>query len=208
MKSVEVLSLLAGLFTMVAPGAQALKTLRARQITGLSLESYVLYVIYGVMGVVIGVQYGVVAITAMNALQTIFNAAVLYLISRRALALLVGSAVVLIGLAAIVAPWFLQGLVGTRWSEPFAFAYGLVGASTYIPQVLLTRRTRAAAAISLPNVLLMTLGMICWVIVAVLLHNWSLTFWNGLVLLVTAELLRLKLVLDRRVSQAAVLPQQ
>lgn len=211
MKLVEILSLLAGLMTMAAPGAQAVKTIRSRETAGLSVGSYVLLLCLGFMGILLGVQYRIVAMTALNALNTSFNLIILYLISRRKLALLLTTLLATIGIAALTAPWFLEGLVTTRWSEPFAFVYGLVGASTFLPQVLLTRRTRIVAAISLSNLLLMTFGIMAWIVVAVLLHNWSLSFWNSLLLLMVIELLRLKIMVERAQSQSIstpVLPRQ
>lgn len=39
--------------------------------------------------------------------------------------------------------------------------------------------------------------MIIWIVVCVLLGNWSLIFWNSVLLLMVADLLRLKLTLGR-----------
>src|SRR5262245_54496512 len=122
MKFVEIVSLVAGLLTMIGPAAQALKTIRSRNTAGLSAGSYVLFVIFGCIGVLIGVQYQVIAITSLNVLQTVFNLIVLKLISGRAFLLFLGAALTLTLLAAVLVPSFLQGLITTRWAEPFAVA--------------------------------------------------------------------------------------
>ncbi len=203
MNMVEILSLIAGLMTMGGPAAQAIKTIRSRDVTGLAVSTYVLLMGLGCFAVLIGVQYRVFFMTTLNGLGMLFNISILYLISRRALAAFAGGLLLAVGIAAMVAPWFLAGLITTRWAEPVGFVYGLVAASTFIPQVVMTRRTRSVSALSLPNLALMTAGMTIWIAVAVLLRNWSLIFWNGILLLSIAELLRLKLVVERGHARAA-----
>ena len=197
MHPVELLSLIAGLMTMAAPAAQAIKTIRTRNTAGLAVSSYVLLLCLGSFAVLIGVQYHVFFMILLNAIGTLFNVCILFLISRRALAGFVVALLGFIGISFLVAPWFLQGLITTRWAEPVGFVYGLVAAGTFLPQVLLTWKTRSVAALSLPNLVLFSLGMTVWIVVAIVLHNWSLIIWNGILFVMITELLRMKIMVER-----------
>jgi MtN3 and saliva related transmembrane protein len=204
MHPVELLSLIAGLMTMAAPAAQAIKTIRTRHTAGLAVSSYVLLLCLGSFAVLIGVQYHIFFMILLNAIGTLFNVCILFLLSRRALAGFVVALLGFIGIGLLVAPWFMQGLITTRWAEPVGFVYGLVAAATFLPQVLLTWKTRSVAALSLPNLVLFSLGMTIWIAVAIVLHNWSLIIWNGILFVMITELLRMKIMVERRASRAPV----
>jgi|GEM_PF-2431637 len=203
MNLVELLSLIAGLMTMAAPAMQAIKTIRTRNVEGLAVSTYIMLMALGCFAVLIGVQYRVVTMTSLNALGMLFNVAILFLLSRRALFSFFGGLAVLVAITGLVAPWFLTGLITTRWAEPVGFVYGLVAASTFVPQVLMTWKTREVSALSLPNLALMSAGMVIWIGVATVLGNWSLIFWNSILFLCVAELLRMKLVVERSGARTA-----
>ncbi len=204
MELIELLSLIGGLMTMSAPAMQALKTITTRNVEGLSVSSYVMLMVLGTFAVLIGLQYQIVAMTTLNALGWSFNIIILWLISRKALIGYFAALAAAAGLCWLFAPWFLEGLFTTRWAEPVAFVYGLVASAAFLPQVLMTRRTRQVSALSLPNLLLFTGGMVVWLVVCVLLGNWSLTIWNGMLFLMILELLRLKITVERSDRRAAV----
>ncbi|MFG6284562.1 PQ-loop domain-containing transporter [Sphingomonas sp. S6] len=194
---VEPLSLVAGTMTMSAPGIQAWKTLRTRDVTGLSTGSYVLLVLLNMLSTLIGVQYGVVAMIVLNGLTLMFYAATLFLISRAAMGAVFGVVGTGITLLAIAAPTVLADLLTTRWAEATGFIYGLAACFSFLPQVVMTHRTRNVSALALGNLALIVAGMTIWIVVCALLGNWSLIFWNSVLLLMVAELLRLKLTLRR-----------
>ncbi|MGE4322688.1 MAG: hypothetical protein AB7E60_06610 [Sphingobium sp.] len=197
MELIELLSLIGGLMTMSAPAMQALKTITSRNVEGLSVGSYIMLMVLGSFAVLIGLQYQIVAMTTLNALGWSFNIIILWLISRKALIGYFAGLAAVAGLCWLVAPWFLEGLFTTRWAEPVAFVYGLVASAAFLPQVLMTRKTRQVSALSLPNLLLFNGGMVVWLVVCVMLGNWSLTLWNGILFLMLLELLRLKITVER-----------
>jgi uncharacterized protein with PQ loop repeat len=157
---VEPLSLVAGTMTMSAPGIQAWKTLRTRDVTGLSTGSYVLLVLLNMLSTLIGVQYGVVAMIVLNGLTLMFYAATLFLISRAAMGAVFGVVGTGITLLAIAAPTVLADLLTTRWAEATGFIYGLAACFSFLPQVVMTHRTRNVSALALGNLALIVAGMI------------------------------------------------
>src|SRR3546814_13842550 len=92
----------------------------------------------------------------------------------------------------MVAPWFIPALLTVRWAEQVAFIYGILAAATFLPQILLTRRTRHVSSLSLPYLILLSSGMVLWTINSIILRNYSLTFWNMILQLIALELLRLQ----------------
>lgn len=198
---IEILSLIAGFMTMAAPMAQAVKTIRTRDVEGMSPSSYLMLLVLGVLSVLIGVQYRIATMTVLNTLATLANISIMYLLSRRLLFTFFGSLAALAAIFLIVVPWLLPTLITTKWAEPVAFVYGIVAASTFLPQVMLTRRTRKVGALSMPNLVLFTTGMAVWIAVSILLGNYSLIFWNGCLLLMMVELLRLKIVVERHARE-------
>ena len=206
MHVVDILSLIGGLMTMSAPVMQAIRTIRSRETEGLAVSSYVLLVCLGCFAVLIGFQYKGPFIILPNAIGTAFNVAILFMISRRALAGFALALAAFIGGGLLVAPAFMHDLVTTRWAEQVAFVYGLVSAGTFLPQVLLTWKTRQVSALSLPNLALFSVGMIVWIMVAVLLHNWSLILWNSCLFVMITALLVMKIVFERAAAQAGAPP--
>lgn len=195
---IELLSLVAGLMTTGAPIAQAVKTFRSRDYSGLSVGSYLLLLCLGSFAVLIGVQYRIVSMTALNAAGLCANLLIMLMISRRTLflfILMVGG--LLVG-GALIAPSLLSDLLTTRWAEQVAFIYGLIAAATFLPQLLMTRRTRVVSSLSIANLALFAGGMAMWIIVSVLIGNYSLIFWNVILLLMICELLRLKITIEAR----------
>lgn len=203
----ELLSLTAGVLCMAAPFAQAIKTITTRNVAGLSVSSYMLLVPLGVLAVLIGVQYRIYVFMGLNAAICLCNACILFLISWRRFLTLIAAAIFLVILTALFAPWFLEGIVTTRWAESTAFVQGLLGASAFLPQVLLTRRTQSVSALSLTNLVLFTSGMIVAIALAVVLRNWAMLFWNGIIFLFMPDLLRLKIAIEYFPKQAQTIPE-
>lgn len=202
---VEILSFFAGIMTSGAPLAQAFETFRTRDIAGLSVRSYLLLLCMGSFTVLIGVQYTVFAMIFLNSIGLIANFFIMFLLSRRVLFALVFVIMAFVVVSFLAVPWFIPELLTLRWAEQVAFIYGLLAAATFLPQILLTRRTRIVSSLSVHYLLLLSGGMILWTINSIILGNYSLTFWNGVLLLMSLELLRLKITCDtdqRRTAQS------
>src|SRR3546814_9966749 len=119
------------------------------------------------------------------------------LLSRRVLFSCLAAIAGFVGISFMVAPWFIPALLTVRWAEQVAFIYGILAAATFLPQILLTRRTRHVSSLSLPYLILLSSGMVLWTINSIILRNYSLTFWNMILLLMALELLRLKVTCGR-----------
>lgn len=202
MDYIEILSLVGGLMTSGAPVAQAFKTFRSRDVAGLSVGTYLLLLFLVAFGILIGVQYSIVTMILLNSIGLIANMLILYLISKRALAGFVLTWVLFWLLGSLIAPLFISKLLTTAWAEQVAFIYGIIAATTFLPQVLLTHRTRNASALSLYTLILFCVGMVLWIIISVLVNNYSLIFWNVILFLMLLELLRLKLTLPDKKDSA------
>jgi uncharacterized protein with PQ loop repeat len=194
---IEALSLAAFALLMVGTAAQVLAMIRRRDTHGVSASTYALLVALGLFNFLIGLQYMIVSMMAITIITFTCNCIILFLISRRVFVLLLGSFAAVAILALVFAPTFVAELRTHRWSEQVGFAYGLVASAAFMPQVLLTRRTRNVAAIALSNYLFLSIGMVLLTAVSVLLHNWSLIFWNIVLTLSVMEMLRLKIAGSR-----------
>jgi MtN3 and saliva related transmembrane protein len=202
MDLIELLSLIAGLMTTGAPIMQVIKTVRSRDYAGLSVGSYLLLLCLGSFTVLIGIQYKIVAMIVLNSISLFANMVMMLILSRMTLAAFLLTLGVAALVSSLVAPWFLPLLFTPHWGEQVAFVYGLVSAAAFLPQLILTHRTRIVSSFSAFYLMLLAGGMILWVIVATMLGNYSLTFWNFVLFVMVAELLRLKVVGERR-SRAA-----
>lgn len=183
--------------TSGAPLAQAFKTFRTRDVEGLSVGSYLLLLCLGSTTVLIGIQYGIMAMIILNSVGLATNLAIMSLLSRRALLMFGGVLTSLVVAGLMFAPGFIPALLTPRWAEQVAFTYGLLAAATFLPQIMLTRRTRLASSLSLPYLALLSGGMVLWTINSIILGNYSLTFWNAILLLMSLELVRLKIACSR-----------
>lgn len=179
--------------TTAAPTVQAFKTYRSGEIESLSSFSYMLLLALGSLATLIGVQYGVFFMAALNTIALVANMLIMALLSRRLLTGFLLTLSVCFALTATFAPWALRTLVTTKWAEQVGFLWGVLAVTTFLPQVLTTRRTRSVAALSLGYLSLFTAGMVVWIIVAMILGSVSLVIWNTILGLMIAELLRLKL---------------
>lgn len=194
LKTVEILSLVAGLLTVAAPILQVGRTARTRNVEGLSWLTYTLLVIANILAALLGVQYGIQVMILLNILNTACYAIILGFISATRLAALVGGITVSVGLLAVLAPSVAARLLTPDWAEPVAFGYGLIAVATLLPQVCLTRRSRDVEALSLSFCICLSVGMIIWTFFAVLIKNWSLIFFNFIITLAAVELMRLRIL--------------
>jgi uncharacterized protein with PQ loop repeat len=199
---IEALSLIAFILFMLGTAAQVIGMFRKHNAHGVSASTYALLAILGLFNLLIGLQYKIVSMMVLTLVIFIGNCTILFLISRRVLFLLFGCFAVIGFLSVTFAPAFVADLRTHRWSEQVGFAYGIIASLAFFPQVVLTRRTRNVAAIALSNYLLLSIALLFLIMVSVLVRNWSLTFWNSVLMLSLLEMLRLKIVESRKTGQA------
>src|SRR3546814_17588818 len=118
------------------------------------------------------------AMIRRNSLWLITYLAIMSLLSRRVLFSFLAAIAGFVGISFMVAPWFIPALLTVRWAEQVAFIYGILAAATFLPQILLTRRTPHVSSLSLPSLILLSTGMVIWTIHSIILPNSSLPFWN------------------------------
>ena len=196
MTFIGILSLVAGCLTVIAPGTQTFKTVTTGKTHGLSASSYVLLVVMGYTSTLVVFQHRLGIATFMNATSMILNLTTLTVISWKVAARLLAVTAAVLALVVVAAPAFAQQMLTTHWNEEVGFIYGVLASFAFVPQVLLTRRTRDVESISLPYLLILTTGMCLWTVFSVLIDNWSLTAWNVIFVAMILELLRLKVTGD------------
>jgi MtN3 and saliva related transmembrane protein len=195
---IELIAIVGGIMTTIAPILQVIKTLRSRDYNGLSYKTYILLLCLASLGIIFGIQYRIFAIIILNCVVFISYIIMLLMLSRMALAAFILALVGAALLSLVIVPWFLPLLFTPRWSEQVGFIFGLISAAAFVPQLLLTYRTRVVSSFSLHALSLLVCGLILNVILAVMLENYSLTFWNFMLFIMVLELLRLKVVGERR----------
>ncbi len=77
-------------------------------------------------------------------------------------------------------------------------AAALLTTSAFLPQAVLTVRTRDVSGISLGMYSLFTLGVALWLVYGVLLGQWPIIVANALTLALAAMILGTKLFVDRK----------
>lgn len=194
----ELLTLLAGILTTGAPLVQVIRTIRTRIVDGLSAPTYILICISMTLGTIMGIQYGVVVMTAQNAVNLVLYLIILNMISRRAFTVLCISLCSIALLLYGIFPGFAHALLTRRLSEPVAFIQGLSAACMFLPQVFLTRRTRRVEALSLPYFIMMAFGLIVWVLFGLAVGTWSIVLWCSIMFAAVLEMIRLKVVESRK----------
>jgi MtN3 and saliva related transmembrane protein len=192
MAVLEAIPLVASIMATVAPAMQVVHIFRTRSVEGLSALTCIALVIGNCLAILLGVQYhfGVVLVVMITSL--LIQAVMLHLVSWR-LSLKVWLTIVAVCIAiSTLAPTFATDLLTTRYNEPVAFVWGLIAATTFIPQVLRTRRTRQVQDLSLVTIICFAIGFSLWSLFAWLVQNWSLLLWCSVLTLSVYELLRLK----------------
>ncbi|MBB6125288.1 PQ-loop domain-containing transporter [Sphingobium subterraneum] len=193
MNFAQAVSLVASILCTIAPGLQVLHILRTRSVAGLSVLTCVALVMGNCLAILIGVQYSLGLTLAIMILSLIIQSVMLHLVSPRA-ALATGAAVIAaIAGTTLLAPGLAADILTTRYHEQVAFLWGIIAATTFIPQVLVTRRTRQTKDLSWLTVITFAVGFTLWTTFAVMVRNWSLMLWCGILTLSVYELVRLKL---------------
>ncbi len=68
----------------------------------------------------------------------------------------------------------------------------------FVPQVVLVHKTRNTTSISISMFLIFSLGVICWGIYGIILHQLPIILANGLTLLLSLYILYMKMTEKRR----------
>lgn len=190
----ELLSLVAGLLTMLAPGLQSVKIIRTRNTHGLSIATCLLQSMNGALLTLVAVEYGIFTLLAVNVIGLLMSLALLWLVSWRTFAaLMVALGTLALGLQIFDASLVHTLLTTTHWANVVTTIYGVVATVTFLPQVWMTHRTRDVSAISLPTYASLALGLACWTALASLIGNVPLIITDAIITIAVLEVLRLKL---------------
>ena len=190
--SIQTITFVASSLGVIGPAAQLLHVLRSKSTKGLSRSTFTILTVTFMLSLLLGIQYKIGPALVLATASVVIKWIVLARISwLNAVIVLAGAgvfvALVIFGPAAIG-----DALLTTRYSELVAFSWGLLFATTFIPQVLVARRTRNTRNLSLIMLILSVLSVSLWILFAALVSNYSMLFWLALVLVSLIELVRLK----------------
>ena len=186
-------TLVASILGLVSHAAQLGRSLRSGSIRGLSLSSFVLLTVTFTFSLLLGIQYRIGPGLILATLSAALTVGVLALLSRWITALyfaVVGA----VALATMLGPPAVaDAVLTTHYSEVVAFAWGLLFASAFVPQVIKAHRLRDTRDLSAISILVSSASVGLWLTFAVMVRNISMAFWLSLVMLSVLELTRLKL---------------
>lgn len=77
--------------------------------------------------------------------------------------------------------------------EMIGYLAATLTTASFLPQAILTIKTRDTASLSLSMYSLFTLGVLCWLIYGVYLSNKAIIFANAITLLLAASILSFKI---------------
>lgn len=83
------------------------------------------------------------------------------------------------------------------WMDPLGYAAACLTTASFVPQAVLTLRTRNVAGISLGMYASFTLGVVLWLVYGVMLGSWPITVANTLTLGLAATILAVKIREER-----------
>ena len=92
------------------------------------------------------------------------------------------------------------GLTLTDW---LGFAAAALTTSSFVPQALLTLRTRDVSGISLSMYGAFTLGVALWLVYGIVLQSWPIIVANALTVALASTILLTKILVERRRGRAA-----
>ena len=84
------------------------------------------------------------------------------------------------------------------WAEALGYLAALLTTSSFMPQALLTLRTRNVSGISLAMYSAFTVGVGLWLAYGIVLGEWPIILANAVTLALATTILGIKLVEDRR----------
>ena len=203
----QMITLAASTLGLVSHGAQLLRSLRSGSIRTLSLSSFTLLTLTFTLSLVMGIQYKIGPALILAFISTALTVGVLALISRW-VTLLYLSIIGAVTLGVMFGPSVIaEAVLTTRFSEFVAFAWGLLFAIAFIPQVIKAHRLRDTRGLSRVSLLVSGVSIGLWLTFAVLVKNYSMFFWLSVVLVSLCELVRLKLTEASRTPRALEQPE-
>ncbi len=81
----------------------------------------------------------------------------------------------------------------TMNSDWIGYLAAALTTASFLPQAVMTVRTRDTSSLSLGMYSLFTLGVLCWLIYGVILANWAIIVANAVTFLLAAAILAVKL---------------
>ena len=91
------------------------------------------------------------------------------------------------------------GLTLTDW---LGFAAAALTTGSFVPQALLTLRTRDVSGISLSMYGAFTLGVALWLVYGIVLQSWPIVVANALTVALASTILLTKILVERRDRRA------
>ena len=204
METTQIVAMIASLLGVFGPAAQFAHVWRTKSTKGLSLPTFVILNLSLMCSLVLAFQYRLFPGLLFAFIAWIVKLAVLWQLSARAMFSLIGLG---IGVAAGVRfgpPIFAEVVLTTHYSELVAFAWGLLLAIAFLPQVWMSHRTRNTRNLSLPGLAISAVSTTLWDTFALMVSNYSMLFWCSVMLISLLELIRLKLGV--RMAGADALP--
>ena len=206
----NVLPLIAGLLCMISPGLQSLRIIRTGEVAGLSVATTLLQVVNGTILTLVAFEYAVPTMLGVNVLALLMSIGVLFQVSARVCLVYVLAVAALAAGVIFRTPGLAAELRTTKWAELLTSIYGGAALITFLPQVWKMHRTHEVSAISLSTYVSLSLGLVCWTVIAILLKNTPLIVTDIVINLSVLEVIRLKLTvprsaprLEERVAQAS-----
>jgi MtN3 and saliva related transmembrane protein len=92
----------------------------------------------------------------------------------------------------------IDALLPLPWNELLGLVAALLTTLSFLPQALLTLRTRDVSGISLSMYSAFTLGVGLWFVYGLTLGAWPVILANGMTLLLAASILGMKLWFGRQ----------
>jgi uncharacterized protein with PQ loop repeat len=192
--SIRTITLIASTLGVIGPAAQLLHMLKSKSTKGLSATTFTILTVTFMLSLLLGIQYKIGPALGLAATSVVIKWVVLARIRwGNALALLMVAALAVL-LVTRGPPVIAQAVLSTRYSELVAFTWGLLFAITFVPQVLVTRRSRNTRNLSLIMLVLSMGSVLLWILFAGLVSNYSMSFWLVIVLISLVELVRLKVL--------------
>lgn len=78
-------------------------------------------------------------------------------------------------------------------AEWFGYLAAILTTGSFVPQALMTIRTRNTSGISRAMYVIFTVGVACWLVYGIALGSWPMILANSITLVLAATILALKL---------------
>jgi uncharacterized protein with PQ loop repeat len=189
----QIVALLAASLGVFGPGAQLVHVLRTRSTVGLSLATFIILNLSIMCSVLLSAQYATGPALYFAATSLVLKLAVLFIMNRLAALILIS----LVGTFSVLVhfgpAFFTQLALTSQYAEFSAFAWGLLLAIAFLPQVFVSHRTKDTRALSFVSLAMTSVGTMLWMTFAALVQNYAMLMWCAIMLIALIDLLVLKL---------------